>query len=87
MFAPPALPRPRVWRGARPKTAGFAGSLPWDDGEHTYTSAELSELEAGNVSFYAYSYIEGPEFGFPFSTIQDNKSNSYIYLSGSMVLE
>lgn len=67
--------------------SGFAGSLPWDDGEHTYTSAELSELEAGNVSFYAYSYIEGPEFGFPFSTIQDNKSNSYIYLSGSMVLE
>ncbi len=66
---------------------GFAGSLPWDDGDHTYTSAELSELEAGNVSFYAYSYIEGPEFGFPFSTIQDNQSASYIYLSGSMVLE
>lgn len=67
--------------------SGFAGSLPWDDGDHTYLSSELSELEAGNVSFYAYSYIEGPEFGFPFSTIQDNKSASYIYLSGSMVLE
>ena len=66
---------------------GFVGSLPWDDGDHTYLSSELSQLQAGNVSFYAYSYIEGNEFGFPFSTIQDNKSSSYVYLSGSMVLE
>lgn len=66
---------------------GFVGSLPWDDGDHTYLASEISQLESGNVSFYAYSYIEGNEFGFPFSTIQDNKSNSYVYLSGSMVLE
>lgn len=66
---------------------GFAGSVPWDDGDHTYTPAELSQLEAGNVSFYAYSYIEGRKFGFPFSTIQDNQSSSYVYLGASMVLE
>lgn len=66
---------------------GYAGSIPWDDGDHTYTPSELLELEPGNVTFVAYSYIEGPEFGFPFSTIQYNKSDSYIYLQASMVLE
>lgn len=66
---------------------GYAGSVPWDDGDHTYTPAELLELEPGNVTFTAYSYIEGPYFGFPFSTIQSNQSNSYIYLQASMVLE
>lgn len=66
---------------------GFAGSIPWDDGDHTYTPAELEQLEAGNVSFYAYSYIQGPYFGFPFSTIQTNQSSSYLYTQASMVLE
>lgn len=66
---------------------GFAGSIPWDDGVHSYAPSELQELQDGNVSFYAYSYIEGPYFGFPFSTIQDNQSNSYVYLQAAMVLE
>ncbi len=67
--------------------AGFAGALPWDDGDHTYTPSELSALEAGSVSFSAYSYIKGIEFGFPFSSIQDNESESYVYLQAAMVLE
>lgn len=66
---------------------GYIGSLPWDDGEHTYTSDDLSELEAGSCSFGAYSYIEGEYFGFPFSTIQTNKSDSILYISGTVVLE
>jgi hypothetical protein len=67
--------------------SGFVGSLPWDDGLHTYTAAELSELEPGQVTFTAFSYIEGREFGFPFSTIQSNKSDSVVQISGSMILE
>ena len=67
--------------------SGFAGSVPWDDGDHTYVPAELTQLESGNVSFYAESYIEGPTFGFPFSTIQSNYSTSYVYVGAAMVLE
>lgn len=67
---------------------GYAGSLPWDDGEHSYTSAELSQLTAGPAQFAAYSVIpEGPPFGFPFSTIQNNTSSTYVYIGGSLVLE
>jgi hypothetical protein len=67
---------------------GYAGSIPWDDGEHTYTSDELMQLEAGSANFAAYSIIpEGPEFGFPFSTIQNNKSSTYVYVQGYLVLE
>jgi hypothetical protein len=67
--------------------SGFAGSLPWDDGVHAYTPAELGELEAGPVSFAAYSYIKGRKFGFPFSTIQSCQSDSVVQVSASMVLE
>ena len=67
---------------------GYAGALPWDDGIHTYTPAELGVLEPGNVSFAAYSVVpEGPTFGFPFSTNQSNYSSSVVYVQGSMVLE
>ncbi len=68
--------------------SGYVGSIPWDDGEHTYTSEELSQLQAGSANFAAYSTIpEGPEFGFPFSTIQNNKSSTYLYIQGYLVLE
>jgi len=68
--------------------SGYVGSIPWDDGEHTYTAAELSQLQAGSANFAAYSLIpEGPEFGFPFSTIQNNKSSTYVYVQGYLVLE
>jgi hypothetical protein len=67
---------------------GFAGSIPWDDGEHTYTSDELSQLEPGNATFVAVSTIpEGPAFGFPFSTIQTNKSSTSVQVQGTLVLE
>jgi hypothetical protein len=65
---------------------GYAGSIPRDDGEHTYTSDELSYLEAGPATFSAYSIIFGPEVGFTFSNIQTD-SQSYVYISGSVVLE
>ncbi len=67
---------------------GYVGSLPWDDGVHTYTSDELSQLVAGNATFAAYSLIpEGPAFGFPFSIYQNNKSSTSVYVQGSVVLE
>jgi hypothetical protein len=67
---------------------GFVGSIPWDDGEHAYTAEELSQLESGSATFVAQSIIpEGPEFGFPFSTIQNNKSSTYVYVQGYLVLE
>ena len=67
---------------------GFAGSIPWDDGSHTYTADELSQLQAGSSTFVAESLIpEGPEFGFPFSSIQNNKSSTYVYIQGYVVLE
>ncbi len=65
---------------------GYAGSLPWDDGEHTYTPGELSQLKDGNASFTAFSYIEGPPVGFTFSTIQ-TKSDSVVQVSGTVILE
>jgi len=67
--------------------SGFAGSLPWDDGVHTYTAAELSQLQASQVGFSASSSIEGREYGLPFSTIQYCKSKSSLSTSATMFLE
>lgn len=66
--------------------SGYAGSLPWDDGIHTYTPAELSYLDAGNATFSAASSIEGPPVGFSFSTVT-TKSNSSVGISGTVILE
>ncbi len=66
--------------------SGYVGSLPWDDGEHTYTADELSELVASPATFAAYSYIKGPAVGFSFSTVQ-TESDSYVYVQGTVVLE
>ncbi|MEC7242653.1 MAG: hypothetical protein VXW32_15585 [Myxococcota bacterium] len=66
---------------------GFAGALPWDDGVHTYTAGELSQLEPNPTSLQAYSYKEGPEFGLKDSRHQDNVAETYIYLQASLVLE
>ena len=66
---------------------GFAGVLPWDDGGHSFTPDELSQLVPEPVSFQAYSYIQGPYFGFPESIYQENQSDSYIALQSSFTLE
>ena len=66
---------------------GFAGALPWDDGVHTYTAAELSQLQANPTYLTAYSFKEGPEFGLKDSRHQDNVADTYIYLQASLVLE
>jgi hypothetical protein len=66
---------------------GFAGSIPWDDGVHGYKPGELTQLQATPVTFSATSYIKGPYFGFPFSTIQSNQSDSALSTSASMILE
>ena len=66
---------------------GFAGVLPWDDGSHALTAVELSQLKSEPVQFSAYSYIEGPLFGFPESIYQENQSDSVISLSTQFVLE
>lgn len=67
--------------------SGFVGAIPWDDGQWCFTSEELLAMQAGPGTMTCYSYIEGPYFGFPFSTNQYNQSRSYIYLQGSLVLE
>ena len=66
---------------------GFAGVLPWDDGGHAFTSDELMQLVPEPVSFQAYSYIQGPYFGFPESIYQENQSDSFIALQSSFTLE
>ncbi len=66
--------------------SGYVGSLPWDDGEHTYTSAELSELVASPCTFTAYSYIKGGAVGFTFSSVT-TESESYVLTTGTVVLE
>jgi hypothetical protein len=66
---------------------GFAGSLPWDDGVHSYIPAELLQLEPNPTSFSAYTYKEGPPFGLKESRHQDNVAPTYIYMQASLVLE
>lgn len=66
---------------------GFAGSIPWDDGVHTYTPAELLQLNSGPASFSASSYIKGPYFGLPFSTIQTCQSDSTLGTGASLTLK
>lgn len=67
--------------------AGFAGSLPWDDGRHSYKAGELAQLQAGPVSFSAASFVEGPYFGLPFSSIQTCKSDSTVSTVAQMILQ
>ncbi|MBN2798318.1 MAG: hypothetical protein JXX28_04160 [Deltaproteobacteria bacterium] len=67
--------------------SGYAGAIPWDDGQHTYAPGELLSLRPGSVSFVAFSYIKGPYFGLPFSIYQENQSSSALQLTASMVLE
>lgn len=62
-------------------------TYPWDDGEWQFTSSELLQLNPNNVSFDLYSYIEGVQFGLRDSIYQTNETESYIYLSGSLILE
>lgn len=66
---------------------GFAGSLPWDDGAHTYRAGELSQLVAGPVGFSAYSYIRGRYFGLPFSVYQTARSDSVLATEAQLILE
>jgi hypothetical protein len=61
--------------------------FPWDDGEATYPSSRLLNLIDGPATFSAYSYIRGDTFGFDWSTIQTNQSDSYVYVQGSLILE
>ena len=66
---------------------GFAGVVPWDDGAHQFTPTELGQLDTGPVSFGMSCGIQGPYFGFPFSTIQTNQSGSSVSVGGQMTLE
>jgi hypothetical protein len=65
---------------------GFAGSIPWDDGAHRYTSGELSQLQAGPVTFSAASFIQGPIFALPFSIYQ-SRSDSTLSTTAELILE
>lgn len=65
---------------------GFAGSIPWDDGAHAYSSTEMGQLNPGPVSFAVSSYIQGPVFSLPFSIFQ-SQSDSTLSTSAQLVLE
>ena len=67
--------------------SGFAGALPWDDGDHTYQPDELLLLEPGPVSFSLVSFVEGRYFGLPFSAIQTCQSDSVLSTSARFTLE
>ena len=67
--------------------SGFAGVVQWDDGAHQFTPTELGQLQTGPVSFGMSCGIQGPYFGFPFSTIQSNQSGSSVSIGGQMSLE
>lgn len=66
---------------------GYAGAVPWDDGDFCYEAAQLSVLAPGTVPLSFYSYEAGPEFGLPGSIYQDNQASTWIRLRASMVLE
>lgn len=68
-------------------TGGAITAIPWDDGEHTFLSSDVSLLSPGPGYFTAYSVIKGDYFGLPDSIYQTNQAKSYIYLQGYMVLE
>ena len=67
--------------------AGFIAALPWDDGAHSYSPAELLLLAPGPVTFDADVTVDGPRFGLPFSYIQTNQAGSSVSVRGSLVLE
>ena len=67
--------------------SGFAGALPWDDGDHTYQPSELLLLDPGPVSFGLTSFVEGRYFGLPFSAIQTCQSDSVLSTSALFTLE
>jgi len=67
--------------------AAFVGALPWDDGAHSYSPAELLQLGPGPGVFTADVTIDGPRFGLPFSVIQTNQADSSLSIQGTLVLE
>ncbi len=67
--------------------SGYVGAMPFDDGVHQFSAEEMTWLAPGGVPVYAYSFIQGREFGLPESIYQTNVGISYIYLSQYMVLE
>jgi len=66
---------------------GYAGVIPWDDGEHSFSASDMSTFAAGTAPLYAYSFIRGPEFGLPESIYQENTAVSYIFLVQSLTME
>ena len=72
---------------SREDWVGYVGAIPFDDGYHSFSAEEMSWLAPGGVPVYAYSFLQGREFGLPDSIYQTNTAPSYIYLSQYMVLE
>ena len=66
---------------------GYVGAVPWDDGDFCFQAAQLAVLAPGTVPLSFYAFQEGPEFGLPGSTYQDNQASTWIRLRASMVLQ
>jgi hypothetical protein len=66
---------------------GYVGAVPWDDGDFCFQAAQLSVLAPGTVPLSFYAFQEGPEFGLPGSSYQDNQASTWIRLRASMVLQ
>ena len=46
---------------------GYAGAIPWDDGQHVWTSSNLSEFAQGTLEWRFESRKSGPSWALPFS--------------------
>lgn len=56
-------------------------SVPWDDGEHSYSVSDMSQLYEGAGLFTLYAYAEGPDFSLPSSpSYVSNATSSAGYL-------
>lgn len=66
---------------------GYVGAVPWDDGDFCFEAAQLSVLAPGTVPLSFYAFQEGPAFGLPGSSYQDNQASTWIRLRASMVLQ
>ncbi len=68
-------------------STGSVQAILWDDGEFVVPSAELSWLDSGDATVVLSSFVEGPEFGLPFSERQSSKAESSVTMSRAIALE
>ncbi|MCO4743365.1 MAG: hypothetical protein KC912_01165 [Proteobacteria bacterium] len=67
---------------------GFAGAIPWDDGQHQWRSNHLSEFAPGPLEWRFESRLSGPRWALPFSEPpQYSRSFTAVRYNTEFVLE